>query len=91
MLNQFEGAGAGFLQLSTNACCLEEVQMLTLWWLCDVNIRIDLFDILLHLHLSWDSNHNSRFAKKARENQWQLTGGKTDDITVVLATVEREA
>ena len=41
--------------------------------------------------LSWDSNHNSPFAKKARENRWQFTGGKPDDITVVLATVEQEA
>ena len=47
--------------------------------------------VALASRLSWDSNHNSRFAKKARENQWQFTGGKPDDIIVVLATVEREA
>jgi len=47
--------------------------------------------VALATRLSWDSNHNSPFAKKARENQLQFTGGKPDDITVVLATVEREA
>ena len=47
--------------------------------------------VALATRLSWDSNHNSPFAKKARENQLQFTEGKPDDITVVLETVEWEA
>lgn len=47
--------------------------------------------VALAVRLSQSAQHDSPFAKKARQNQLQFSGGKPDDITIVLATVEREA
>lgn len=40
--------------------------------------------------LSQTAQHDSPFAKKARLHRLQYSGGKPDDITVVLATVQKE-
>ena len=40
---------------------------------------------------SLDKKHNSPFAKRARKAGMSFNGGKSDDITVILATVHLEA
>lgn len=39
------------------------------------------------LELSYDSDYMSPFAKQAKENGYHVTGGKPDDITVLLSLV----
>lgn len=46
--------------------------------------------VALAVRMSQSAQHDSPFAKKARQNKLQFSGGKPDDITVVMAVVEQE-